>query len=142
MNSLLLVDQKYITSVLLIQLLTPLTIAVQVTETFWYISGNILKWIKTYLKGRTFSVRINNVNGKVCLLTYGVPQRTTVPGPLLFIMYIHDLILWQLYLPSNIVKHPAFFLFVQPKVQTLKYALYSKISCLPLAHMHLTKHDL
>ena len=56
------------------------------------ISGNVLKWIKTYLKGRTFSVRIKNVNGKVCLLIYGVPQGTVL-GPLLFIMYIHDLIL-------------------------------------------------
>ena len=55
------------------------------------ISGNVLKWIKSYMKGRTFSVRINNVNGKICLLIYGVPQGTIL-GPLLFVLYIHDIV--------------------------------------------------
>ena len=56
------------------------------------ISGKALNWIKTYLKGRTFSVRIENINGKKCLLIYGVPQGTIL-GPLLFVIYIHDIVL-------------------------------------------------
>ena len=56
------------------------------------ISGTALNWIKTYLKGRTFSVRIENINGKKCLLIYGVPQGTIL-GPLLFVIYIHDIVL-------------------------------------------------
>ena len=56
------------------------------------LSGKALNWIKTYLKGRTFSVRIENINGKKCLLIYGVPQGTIL-GPLLFVIYIHDIVL-------------------------------------------------
>ena len=55
------------------------------------ITGSVIKWIESYLKGRTFSVRIQNVNGKVCLLIYGVPQGTIL-GPLLFVLYIHDMV--------------------------------------------------
>ena len=56
------------------------------------IGGIALKWIETYLKGRTFSVRIGIINGKKCLLIYGVPQGTIL-GPLLFVIYIHDIVL-------------------------------------------------
>ena len=47
-------------------------------------------WFKSYLNNRTQKCVVNGSLSKVCSLGCGVPQGT-IPGPLLFLMYINDL---------------------------------------------------
>ena len=50
------------------------------------IEGDVLTWLTSYLKGRTFSVCIQGCHGKKTVLLFGVPQGSLL-GPLLFILY-------------------------------------------------------
>ena len=54
------------------------------------ITGQALNWMKSYLKGRTFCVKIGTSRGKRVLLIYGVPQGSIL-RPLLFIIYMDEL---------------------------------------------------
>ena len=70
---------------------------IQLLKINFGIKGTALKFLKSYLSGRSFSVKIRHVRGKVVLLIYGVPQGSIL-GPLLFILYISDM-------PSIVEKH-------------------------------------
>ena len=54
------------------------------------IGKNALKWFQSYLKNRSFSVKINKETSTVEIVLYGVPQGSIL-GPLLFIMYTKEL---------------------------------------------------
>ncbi len=55
------------------------------------ISGNLLKWIESYLKGRSQKVVINGVESNPRYINASVPQGSIL-GPLLFLVYVNDLV--------------------------------------------------
>ena len=58
-------------------------------QSLYGIKSHALKWFKSYLANRTFSVSIRKTDSSIEIVLYGVPQGSIL-GPILFILYTKE----------------------------------------------------
>ena len=66
------------------------TILLDRLNVYYRISELALGWFKSYLLGRTYSVKVGSTLSHPAVLQYGVPQGSVL-GPILFFLYINPI---------------------------------------------------
>ncbi len=77
------------------------------------IEGNLLKWIESYLEGRRQKVVINGVSSDWNDVNASVPQ-DSILGPLLFLVYVNDLVDDLITLPYLFADDTSLFTVIDP----------------------------
>ena len=88
-------DQKKLVAVILLDLSAAFDvidhcILIKKLKSLYGIDGIVLQWFESYLKNRSFSVKINKETSCIEIVIHGVPQGSIL-GPLLFILYTKEL---------------------------------------------------
>ena len=89
---------------------------------YYGVSSNLYKWLKSYLLDRKQRVKINDSFSNFSPVISGVPQGSVI-GSLLFLIYINDLLI--------IIKLPIYDSLLEDDVKLL-YSFKPIESCLPL----------
>src|SRR6218665_2361001 len=59
-------------------------------ETSFGLTGSVISWLSSFLRGRTQQVIFNNLGSTIAKVTSGETQRSVL-GPLLFLLYTADI---------------------------------------------------
>ena len=87
---------------------------------YYGITGNSVSWIENFLLDRTQYVQVSGTRSSWISVTPGVPQDTVI-GPLLFLIYINDIV----HNLNSKLSHLLMMLFSIPKSQMFMLSVYS-----------------
>ena len=87
---------------------------------YYGITGNSLSWIENFLLDRTQYVQVSGPRSSWISVTPGVPQDTVI-GPLLFLIYINDIV----HNLNSKLSYLLMMLFSIPKSQMFMMSVYS-----------------
>ena len=94
---------------------------------FYGIRGSAYEWFKSYLSNRTQYVKVSNVLSNQENIVCGVPQGSIL-GPLLFLIYINDLIFSCQEIEANLFADDTALIFSNKSCELIEAVLNKELS--------------